>query len=771
MTWNFRSGKISDLEELERFFDTAIVQDGDITCAVSGKYVEISESRFAGVFNLPTDGLSDLSEVPNHLVMQSRTVFARLGTPVPYSCKRSLLKYEFRILNDILEKSITTIDARGDAHEPAVAKVAIIKKKVVSKKRPAVASDAPAVKKKRTKSGKAAQKEEALALTTVAQEAVPLQTIAPSSAVPAKTESAMENVAEEQRVETAVDAVDQIIAQVISETADMETDERELDMVDQSSGTDVIMEETENKSDDSTTADYFVTEPLEATEKGPSTEIADIAPTVDGKTSDEESMYIDDLLATIPNESTLPSSAGVVTKIQFGKSIEIREFEEGDWYKTRLPKIPAADKGKAPLSEKDPIKWHPAWEIFSLICADIDLLIKLRERVIEEVDKFFNSFSFSRLAVLKLEDIYDKEEQVLTWGTKQIPLRSLVNGAFVDLIVLDMLSDVHRVVLEELRTQMQVHGLTCEMTCYSILFEGDKRHRGAVIARSNTSTRCKFLAVVSNGEVRDVPVDQTEFFGTFRRGLDVQIVLSDSSSRSSSSHELMDFHVNIPSNEETSVTQFDSLVDPPVGTDTPVDQISLPTALTTDAAESFTTLRASISWIFVNHEKDSRRLGDSQSKILFKIDHLEKTFVDALTQQDLALRSLIKSVRQEAQNQANVSSIEIKSIRAQNALLLTDLADTRKELYLVDYITRRGDAKKGESGSSSRPQPPPMIKTEVLVVVDVIGVDLLENDISAMVVDLRGEVLNTGLEENNQFLFFQFAVQTFCTQHMSFIKF
>ncbi|KZV24132.1 hypothetical protein F511_40976 [Dorcoceras hygrometricum] len=500
-------------QELEQFFDTAIVQDGDITCAVSGKYVEISEIRFAGVINLPTDGLTDLSEVPNPLVMQARTVFARLGKPVPYSCKKRLLKYEFRLLNDILAKSITikagsfeavtherflmmtaihfgvkiswsmqartvfarlgkpvpysckkrllkyefrllndilaksitikagsfdavtherflmmtaihfgvkiswskilfevlkemadrtikrakgfaaqicvllkgdpavtlgeaktfhplkilpektvntyvatnkTIDARGDADEPVVAKVAIIKKKAVSKKRPAVASDAPAVKKKRTKSGKAAQKEEALTLTTIAQEAMPLQIIAPSSAVPAETESAMENVTEEQRVETAVDAVDQIIAQIISETADMETYERESDMVAQSSGTAVVMEET---VDDFPTLDFqmFISEadrileigsdigdemekdpePLRSgkaddlsgatqSEKSPSTEITDIVPTVDGKTYDEESMSVDDLLATIPNDSTLPYYTGVVTKIQFGKSIEIR---------------------------------------------------------------------------------------------------------------------------------------------------------------------------------------------------------------------------------------------------------------------------------------------------------------------------------------------------------------------------------------------------------------------------------------------------------------
>ncbi|KZV38561.1 hypothetical protein F511_27586 [Dorcoceras hygrometricum] len=32
-------------QELEQFFDTALIQDGDITCAVSGKYVAISASK------------------------------------------------------------------------------------------------------------------------------------------------------------------------------------------------------------------------------------------------------------------------------------------------------------------------------------------------------------------------------------------------------------------------------------------------------------------------------------------------------------------------------------------------------------------------------------------------------------------------------------------------------------------------------------------------------------------------------------------------------
>ncbi|KZV19958.1 hypothetical protein F511_25704 [Dorcoceras hygrometricum] len=66
-------------QELEQFFDTALIQDGVVTCAVSGKYVEIS----------------------------ARTLFSHYGKTVQFSCKKRLLKYEFRLLNDILAKSIT----------------------------------------------------------------------------------------------------------------------------------------------------------------------------------------------------------------------------------------------------------------------------------------------------------------------------------------------------------------------------------------------------------------------------------------------------------------------------------------------------------------------------------------------------------------------------------------------------------------------------------------------------------------------------------------
>ncbi|KZV34285.1 hypothetical protein F511_27307 [Dorcoceras hygrometricum] len=329
-----------------------MVQDGDVTCAISGKYVAISEDRFAGVFNLPTDGLTDLSKVPNHLVLQARSVFSKSENPVQYSCKKRLLKYKFRLLNDILAKSITvkagsfdavtherffmmtaihfgvkinwskilfevlkemadriikrakgfaaqicvllkgdpavtlaetktfpslrilstkivntyvatniTIDSRGETSEPDVDKVATVKRKSVSKKKSAptdkkAADEEPVevvekavskkrfastgdelavTNKKRTTKKKASLSKANLELVSVATEATPLQMIEPISVVNPPTrmgsdddnvekEPAVEIIEKEQEASTA-DDVEQIIARIITKTAEMETEE------------------------------------------------------------------------------------------------------------------------------------------------------------------------------------------------------------------------------------------------------------------------------------------------------------------------------------------------------------------------------------------------------------------------------------------------------------------------------------------------------------------------------------------------------------------
>ncbi|KZV39501.1 hypothetical protein F511_36824 [Dorcoceras hygrometricum] len=143
----------------------------------------------------------------------------------------------------------------------------------------------------------------------------------------------------------------------------------------------------------------------------------------------------------------------------------------------------------------------------------------------------------------------------------------------------------------------------------------------------------------------------------------------------------------------------------------------------------------------------SRYIAINKNIVVEDVDDDFRVKKTPVKKQDQAFRVLIKSVRQEAQNQADVFSIKLEAAHAQNACLLTDLADTRKEVkeqkaeifkemderlatirndlldfraqaqenhlnlstqlgFLIDYINRGGDAKKGESGSS-RPQPPP----------------------------------------------------------------
>ncbi|KZV58340.1 hypothetical protein F511_22069 [Dorcoceras hygrometricum] len=92
-----------------------LIQGGDITGVISGKYFSISPSRFTGVFELPTEGLSDFSDVPRNLVSDARKIFSKSGVPVVPRGKKKLLKYEYRLLKDILAKSIIVKAGSFDA--------------------------------------------------------------------------------------------------------------------------------------------------------------------------------------------------------------------------------------------------------------------------------------------------------------------------------------------------------------------------------------------------------------------------------------------------------------------------------------------------------------------------------------------------------------------------------------------------------------------------------------------------------------------------------
>ncbi|KZV39902.1 splicing factor 3B subunit 1-like [Dorcoceras hygrometricum] len=813
------------------------MKDNEIICAIQGKFVGVSKEVFAGVFELPTTGLTDVDDVPKNLVYDARSIFSKSGEPVQISCKKRTMKNEFRLLNDILAKSVTVkagsfdavthgmvsktskqakgfaaqicallesapnltlgeaktfpplkiltaktvgtyiakqkgIDDSHEEDEPAVEKPAE-KKKAVSKKRPATTVATPVVKRKRT-TGRAALEAQSLALVIVAQEAVPIQMISavipPASKRKApkrklqlpvgsddeifETEPVVENVVEQQREKTMADDVDKIIDQVISEIEQMETDMEEPSLtrsdyivIEDIERSTVVNDEDDNLDGDEneiarkissfTAPKQFLKEPLRSGEdddmpgiKQPSkiiemerekeseknkeiepvatddlslaksvammTDSEDTEPLskvlalTDKSKSDEESMSIEDIFKQIPADMMLPSmTAAEITRIKFGLGIEISEVSEGDWYKASLPRIATSGKGKAPLVAKDEIKGHPSREMFSLICADIDFLVQLREKVIEDVVKFFHSFSLSRLAVFgSVKDIIAKEEQILAWAETDsletaVRMREYIIAKYREML---------------LKNSWKLIAKTSSPPVGSHNFCRD---------------------IVAVGSVVDLAVDPADFVGVFCRGPDVQLITSALTSPNPS--------ISIDSRI------FFTTDDIPLGDATTDDQILMPSVAlpAPNFTESFAQLRASVTHISIKQLQTNNNIGDLKNHILSKIDHLEKAFADAHTQQDQVLRGLIKNVRQEVKIQITALSLQLleskrvdlddklKGVQDQQAALSHDLMEfhvqaqenfntlTSQLSELVDYINRGGDAKKGEGSSSRGPQPPP----------------------------------------------------------------
>ncbi|KZV18382.1 trichohyalin-like [Dorcoceras hygrometricum] len=223
-------------QELDQFFDTAFVKDNEIICAVQGKFFGVSEEMFAGMFELPTTGLTDVDDVPKNLVYDARSIFLNLVNrfrppTIHFGLKINWSKILFDILKGMVTK--TSKQAKGFAAQIC----ALLKS----------APNLTMGERKRTTTGRAAPEAKSLALVSVAQEAVPIQMI--SSVTPAapkckapkmklklpvgsndeivEKEPDVESVVEQQREKTIADDMDKIIDQILTETAQMEIDMEE----------------------------------------------------------------------------------------------------------------------------------------------------------------------------------------------------------------------------------------------------------------------------------------------------------------------------------------------------------------------------------------------------------------------------------------------------------------------------------------------------------------------------------------------------------------
>ncbi|KZV44679.1 hypothetical protein F511_38007 [Dorcoceras hygrometricum] len=94
-------------EALVEFFANGTVRDGLVVSSVNGVVVEISEELFAESFELPVDGLGDLSEIPKDAIFYARSIVSLSGEPVSLSGRKNQMKFEFRLLCDIMAKAIS----------------------------------------------------------------------------------------------------------------------------------------------------------------------------------------------------------------------------------------------------------------------------------------------------------------------------------------------------------------------------------------------------------------------------------------------------------------------------------------------------------------------------------------------------------------------------------------------------------------------------------------------------------------------------------------
>ncbi|KZV45773.1 hypothetical protein F511_40947 [Dorcoceras hygrometricum] len=194
------------------------------------------------------------------------------------------------------------------------------------------------------------------------------------------------------------------------------------------------------------------------------------------------------------------------------ESINIHDVQERDLLYASLPKISIHYKGKEPLVEDEPVIGNPARESVELICGDVDFLVQLRNKVMQDVVELFHSFSLNKLSDLdSLQILKEKEKLMLEWAETDslemaVRRRVYILAKYREMLlrkfleshrkyhvpgqpwtatasqIIDLLSVVHSQSLETLLAQRKEHGLLLEQSCSSTFFD-DSVGSGAVLAQ------------------------------------------------------------------------------------------------------------------------------------------------------------------------------------------------------------------------------------------------------------------------------------------------
>ncbi|KZV28791.1 hypothetical protein F511_22146 [Dorcoceras hygrometricum] len=196
------------------FFENASVRDGVIISTVAGQLVEISEEWFAEMFEMPVDGLEDVSEMPKDKIFDAKSIVSMTGEPVILSGLKSQMKIHYLLLCDyhgenyfregrVFQRHYSREVFVGDSSCFWKEATGAPKPKAASKKRHAADVGVTVAKKNRTIKKKSVTSHSTLEMVAVAQEAVPIQMVEASAVDKVTGEVGVEEVAAE--IDTSAD--------------------------------------------------------------------------------------------------------------------------------------------------------------------------------------------------------------------------------------------------------------------------------------------------------------------------------------------------------------------------------------------------------------------------------------------------------------------------------------------------------------------------------------------------------------------------------------
>ncbi|KZV26252.1 hypothetical protein F511_19828 [Dorcoceras hygrometricum] len=88
------------------YFSNSRVLAGTIVSAVCGQKLVVMEDIFSGTFKLPTEGVQNFSGIPTETIAEMRIRFSATTVPFQSSGKKRDLLFEYRLLHDIVAKSL-----------------------------------------------------------------------------------------------------------------------------------------------------------------------------------------------------------------------------------------------------------------------------------------------------------------------------------------------------------------------------------------------------------------------------------------------------------------------------------------------------------------------------------------------------------------------------------------------------------------------------------------------------------------------------------------